>query len=114
MNNVKDKPVKIMLDKEREMLFTLNVLVDVQDEYGDVIEVFSKAMTDQDFKVIRMVMHAALKEDDPELTVEQVGRMITMTNLPHVIEALTEAIGLSTPEEVEGKTPVEPKAKQKA
>lgn len=102
-NNMLDKGVEVNLDKTRYMRFDLNALCDLQEEYGDVIEVFSNGLQNQDFKVIRKLLHVSLLDDDPELDERAVGRMISMNNLQEVIELLTKALSDSVPQEEDEK-----------
>ena len=102
-NNMLDNGVAIELDKTRNMRFDLNTLCDLQEEYGDVIEVFQNGLQKQDFKIIRKLLHASLVGDDPELTERAVGQMITMNNMQDVLESLTKALSDSVPQEEEGK-----------
>lgn len=109
MNNVKDQGVLIEgLDKPRYMKFTLNSLCDLQDEYGDVMEVFDKGLQKNDFKLIRKLLFVSLNDDDESLTEEHTGKLISMQNLKEVIEKLHEALSESVPEEdeSEGKSKV--------
>lgn len=98
MNNVRDNGVKITLDQERTMKFSLNALCDLQDEYDDVMDVFGKAMNDRDFKVIRKLVYVSLRDEDESLTERQVGSMITMQNLTDVINVLGDVLAASVPE----------------
>jgi len=103
--NMLDKGVKIELDRVRYMRFDLNALVELQEEFGDVIEVFQSGLQKQDFKVIRKLLHVSLLDDDGEggLTEHEVGRLITMNNLTLVIDALSQSLSASVPQDDEGK-----------
>lgn len=107
MNNVKDQGVLITgLDKDRYMRFTLNSLCDLQDEYGNVMEVFQSGLEKSDFKLIRRLLFVSLNDHDESLTEKEVGSFITMQNIEFVISKLNEALSASIPEEeaTEGKS----------
>lgn len=112
MNNVRDLGVAIELDKTRHMKFSLNALCDLQEEYGDVIEVFTEATENQDFKKIRKLLFVSLRDEDESLEEREVGKMITMQNLNEVMEALTSALTASVPE-TEGKSEPKPRTAAK-
>ena len=112
MNNVRDLGVAIELDKVRHMKFSLNALCDLQDEYGDVIDVFTKATEQQDFKMIRKLLFVSLRDEDEALEERTVGKLIDMQNLNYVMEALTDALTASVPES-EGKSELEPRKVKK-
>lgn len=112
MNNVRDLGVAVELDKTRHMKFSLNALCDLQDEYGDVIDVFTKATENQDFKMIRQLLYVSLRDEDEALDVREVGKMIDMQNLNTVMEALTDALTASVPES-EGKSVAKPREAKK-
>lgn len=101
--NMLDKGVVVELDKTRHMKFDLNALVDLQEEHGNVIDVFTAGLEKQDFKLIRNLLFVSLRGDDPELTEQEVGAMITMNNLTDVIGKLHEALSASVPQSEEGK-----------
>lgn len=107
MNNVKDQGVLITgLDKDRYMKFTLNSLCDLQDEYGDIMEVFQSGLKKSDFKLIRKLLFVSLNDHDESLTEQKVGKLITMQNLEDIVSKLHEALEGSVPEEevTEGKS----------
>lgn len=112
MNNVRDLGVAIELDKTRHMKFSLNALCDLQDEYGDVIEVFTKATNEQDFKMIRKLLSVSLRDEDETLDEQQVGKMIDLQNLNYVMEKLSETLTASVPE-AEGKLAPKPRTAAK-
>lgn len=112
MNNVRDLGVAIELDKTRHMKFSLNALCDLQDEYGDVIDVFTQATEQQDFKKIRKLLWASLRDEDETLEERHVGKMIDMRNLNPIIEKLVEAITESVPDS-EGKSETKPREAKK-
>lgn len=90
MANEKRGLVKVMLDKERTLKFDLNALVDVEDNLGFSLAELEDKMS---IKTLRVLLHAGLQHEDPELTLQDVGRMIDFENLSEVQEALSKALG---------------------
>lgn len=91
MSNIQRGEVKIMLDKERTLKFDLNALIDVEDELGfPLAELGERGVT---IKALRSLLFAGLSHEDSELTVRQVGSLITMDNIGEVQDALTKAMG---------------------
>jgi hypothetical protein len=85
------KIVTINLDKERHLRFNLNSLILVEDLTGKKMAEFSdeKAMS---LKVLRALLFAGLKWEDKDLTEEQVGEFVEMSNMKEVNKKLEEAM----------------------
>jgi hypothetical protein len=97
MNNVREKGVKITLDKERTLLFDLNALCELEEAFGTIDEAFKK-LEKISMKGIRKLLHAALIHEDESLTEKEVGRLIDLNNIKYVAEKIQEAFNASTPE----------------
>ncbi|GAA0703253.1 hypothetical protein GCM10008904_10160 [Paraclostridium ghonii] len=84
------KGTLIKLDRERYLKFTLNSVRMLEKEYN-----ISLDKIDEDFSMekIQMLLHVGLLKDDPELTFEEVGELVDMSNIKIVVEALTQALG---------------------
>lgn len=89
MANVKRGEVKVMLDKERTLKYTLNALAEVEDKGIDLTQLDGKVS----IKTLRTLLHAGLIHEDPELTEIELGNMITFDNIQPVQEALAAAMG---------------------
>jgi hypothetical protein len=108
MQNI--KPVPILLDKERHLLYDVNALIDLGDELGLNLltpegwqELTGKTVRDDrtgeetfipvepTFRRVRAIVWAGLRHEDETLTVRQVGAMLDPTNLGPVIEAYQSA-----------------------
>jgi hypothetical protein len=85
------KVVKIMLDKERNLKFTLNSLV-YAEELGVDVQAMGKNESVK-LKDLRVLLFAGLMHEDKELTEVAVGEMITMDNMKNITTALTQAFG---------------------
>ncbi len=90
--------VKIKLGgKERELVFTLNAL----DEYEELTG--RNALMENIFKNIsaketKALLFSALKQDDPEITIQDVGKMVSVSNFEEVLTALAKAYNGDTPD----------------
>jgi hypothetical protein len=92
MANNERGEVKIQLDKERTLKFTLNSLVYAEEQGLDL-----QGMNGKDAKLklkdLRVLLVAGLMHEDKELTEESVGEMIDIQNLKPISEALNKAFG---------------------
>ena len=96
---MKDKGVKILLDKERTLKFDLNALCILQDEFENLDEAF-KGLGKKDFKVIRKLIYAVLAhEEDDSFNEKKAGSLVTIQNITEVAEALAEALSDSMPDD---------------
>jgi hypothetical protein len=82
--------VKIMLDKERSLKFTLNTLIEVEDKLGHSLAELGDNIS---IRTVRTLLTAGLRHEDKELTEEYVGEYISMENMAEVQEALGDAMG---------------------
>lgn len=82
------KMVKIDLDKERNLYFTLNSLEIVEDLTGKTIDKISEGMN---IKMLKVLVYAGLIHEDKELTVDAVGEMIGIEDMERVSKAIGEA-----------------------
>ncbi|WP_044895964.1 hypothetical protein [Bacillus alveayuensis] len=96
MNNVRDKGVKITLDKERTMKFDLNALCELEEAFGTLEEAF-KSLEKMSMKAIRKLLHASLVHEDESLTEKQVGQLIDINNIQYVAQKIQEAFQESSP-----------------
>jgi hypothetical protein len=90
MANKQRGEVKISLDRERTLKFTLNTLVDVEERLGHSLSELGDKIS---IKTMRTLLHAGLKHEDKELTEEAVGELISLDNIGEVQKALTAALG---------------------
>ncbi|MEW5921605.1 MAG: hypothetical protein AB1796_11805 [Bacillota bacterium] len=89
--------VKIMLDKERTLKFTLNSLILLQNRYGDSSAAIKK-LQEGDLTAFRDVLWAALVHEDPSLKPEDVGRMVNFEDICQIAEIIKTIAGsINTP-----------------
>lgn len=96
MQKLKDKGIKIELDKERYLKFNFNTLVDLEERFGSLIEM-EKALANPSMKDIRFILYTTLKDDDDTLTERKVGDIINLDKLGYITEKLTEGLSDSLP-----------------
>ena len=96
-NTIKQKGVKIELDKERTLLFDLNTLADMEEEFGDIEAAMDSIATGK-MKVIRKLLWYALRHEDESLTEKQTGALVTLDIIQDLPDKLYEAMGVSMPE----------------
>lgn len=92
LREVKPKAIKIKLSDgvEREILFTLNAMAELEDRYGSVETAF-KQLENNSMKAIRCVLWAGLMHLEEGLTEQQVGNLINVTNMGDIIKAMNDA-----------------------
>jgi len=85
--------VSIELDKKRNLRYTMNALAEIEDALGvPLAELQNVAMT---IKNVRVILWAGLIHEDADLTVEDVGNMVDLTNFQEVQEKVAEAFSMS-------------------
>ena len=98
MSAIKDGRFPITLDKERHLLFSLNVIDEMQDKFGG-FDKLDKALSGKDsVKNIRWLLTLLLNEGaedgDEELTEKQVGKLIHTGNFNEVKSSIFKAFSL--------------------
>lgn len=98
MSAIKDGRLPIVLDKERHLLFSLNVIDEMQDKFGGFDKLDEVLKGKDSIKNLRWLLTILLNEgaDDgePELTEKDVGRMIHTGNFNEVKTAIFKAFSL--------------------
>lgn len=109
MSDLKPKGVPLILgEEERHLLFTLNVVDEIQDHYGCALEEVMDRLTDkkESSKTLRYLVMALLNDEEERsgkegrkaYTEKEVGWLITQDNVIDVTVAILKAYGLSLPE----------------
>ena len=97
VNEVKIKNIPVILDKERTLRFDLNAFAELEDNYGTIDEALG-AMEKGSIKALRAILWAGLMHEDDSLTLKDVGRLITLGDLPKLTEGIQQAISNSVPQ----------------
>lgn len=99
LHEVKPRVTKITLKDgvERELVFTLNAMAELEDRYGTVQAAF-EALDSGSIKAIRLALWAGLMDSDDTLTEQQVGRLIDVNNIQDMIKTMSSALADNMPE----------------
>jgi hypothetical protein len=88
--------VKINLDKERNLRFDLNAMVEFEGVSGRNIFDGTFTGAKMSAREIRAMLWACLIHEDKKLTLDQVGGLITVGNMAEVATKLGEAFSVAT------------------
>lgn len=110
VQHVKIRPIPIVLDKPRTIVFDLNSFAELEEKYGDIQEVMDN-MASGSIKALRLLLWAGLIHEQETLTPKDVGRLITFGDVPALTEMIEMALASSRPDkEEEGNlSPLAPK-----
>ncbi|NFO71319.1 hypothetical protein FDC51_14385 [Clostridium botulinum] len=101
MNDIKQAGIKVILDKERYVIFDLNALCELEEKY-DSIEKALETLTPKTgmpkMKDVRYIFYLGLKTDDEQLTEKKVGSLITLNNIEIITDVIGNAMSGSLPE----------------
>ena len=84
--------------KDRKLYFDLGIMSDYEDLTGDNAlqdDIFNE-MTSK--KLIRM-LYVVLKVNEPDITIDEIGKMITGHNIKEILPKLIEAFNAGLPED---------------
>lgn len=122
MNDLKIRPVKIVLDRERNLVMDLNAYEELEniyeseppifrtDEEGNSTEVDSLlgkafeylAADKKKIKHLKNFLFAGLVHEDRSLTPAKVGTMIGATNIADLTDYIWKAVAMAQPDPKEG------------
>lgn len=104
MGNPTIPAVKIMLDKERTLLFDLNALVEYEEVTGKSL-ISGVNLSNLKMKDIRALLYAGLVHEDEKITLKQVGKLLHFGNLEGISALLEIAFAEAMPEKKEDNDP---------
>lgn len=102
MSAIKDSRQAIMLDKERYLLFSLNVLDELQDKAGDINNLGKILYNGGNVNIknlrwmLTLLLNEGAAEEDELLTEKQVGRIIPAGRLKEIIGCVFKAFSLGS------------------
>lgn len=108
LSDVRPKAVKIMLDKERSLLYDLNAFALIEEAY-DGVQNAMDALAQGSVKAMRCILWAGLVHEDEALTQKQVGAMVNLASMTELVNQINEAISQALPQP--GKNAVGPPGK---
>ena len=95
---LKNKGIKFKLgDKEYELKLDMNVFCNLEEVYDDLDKAFED-LQNKKIKAIRALIYSAVKVEDEDVTLKQVGSMLTLDDMERLGEAITKALDISMPE----------------
>lgn len=86
--SMKEKNLKITLDKERTLKYTLNSLIKFEKLTGRSVTEIGENMN---METILALLYVGLIHEDKKLTIEKLGDMITLDKFFEINEVVTSA-----------------------
>lgn len=106
MANYLKGEVAIVVDgKSLTFRLGVNEMISIQNGLGfaDDDAKFLAALTNlRSFRAVRTIIHAGLQRDQPDLTEEQAGDIVTELGMARVAEVISEALRWAVPEKKPG------------
>ncbi|MDO4391497.1 MAG: hypothetical protein Q4C11_00115 [Clostridium sp.] len=96
LRNKKDNKIKLE-GMEYDLVLDLNAFAELEEIYGNVTEALD-GLEKGSFKAIRAILFAILKNQNEELTLVKVGKMINMSNIVEITDKLNKTAQNSLPE----------------
>lgn len=97
-SELKNKGVKFNLEgKEYELKFDMNTFCELEDVYGDINKAFEDLQS-RKIKAIRALIYSAVKSENENVTLKEVGQMLTLQDMEKLGTAINEALQVSMPE----------------
>ena len=87
--------IPVVLDRPRTLLFDFNALALFEEATG--LSVLAGGMTVGSVRELRAFLWAGLRHEDPDLTLEDVGRMVHSGNMAALMAQITAALSLAMP-----------------
>ena len=100
-SELKNKGVKFQLKgKEYELKFDMNTFCELEEVYGDINQAFED-LQNRKIKAIRALIYSAIKVENENVTLKEVGQMLTLSDMEKLGTAINEALQVSMPEVTE-------------
>ena len=98
---LKSKGFKFQLKgAEYELKFDMNTFCELEDVYGDINQAFED-LQNRKVKAIRSLIYSAVKTENENVTLKEVGQMLTLQDMEKLGTAINEALKVSMPEVTE-------------
>jgi hypothetical protein len=95
---IKNRGVKFSLNgSEYELKFDMNTFCELEDVYGDINKAFED-LQNRKIKAIRALIYSAVKAENENVTLKEVGQMLTLQDMERLGTAINEALQVSMPE----------------
>lgn len=97
-SELKNKGIKINIgNKEYELKFDMNTFCELEEVYGDINQAFED-LQNRKIKAIRALIYSAVKVENENVTIKEVGQMLTLQDMEKLGTAINEALQVSMPE----------------
>jgi len=97
MENKAKPQVTIVLDKERHLPMNFTTLIDYEAITGKNM-LKHEAVADMSATDLCVLLWAALKQEDEELTLKDVGKLLDFRDMAYIAERIAEAMEEARPE----------------
>jgi len=96
--DLKNKGVKFKLgNKEYELKLDMNAFCILEEVYEDLDKAFDD-LQNKKIKAIRALIYSAVKVENEDVTLKEVGSMLTLDDMERLGEAINKALDISMPE----------------
>lgn len=97
-SELKNKGIKITIgNKDYELKFDMNTFCELEEIYGDISQAFED-LQNRKLKAIRALIYSAIKAEDESVTLREVGKMLTLSDMEKLGTAINEALNIAMPE----------------
>lgn len=95
---LKNKGIKFTLgEKDYELKLNMNTFCELEEIYGNLDAAFED-LQKMKLKSVRALIYAAVKIEDEEITLKQVGELLGLNDLERLGTAINEALSTAMPE----------------
>ena len=95
---LKNQGIKFILgDKEYELKLNMNTFCELEEIYGNLDAAFED-LQKMKLKAVRALIYAAVKIEDDQMTLKQVGELLGLSDLERLGTAINAALSASMPE----------------
>ena len=96
--DLKNKGIKFKLgDKEYELKLDMNVFCNLEEVYDELDKAFED-LQNKKIKAIRALIYSVVKVENEDITLKEVGSMLTLDDMERLGETISEALDISMPE----------------
>jgi hypothetical protein len=95
---LKNKGIPFHLgDREYELKFDMNTFCELEEVYGDIHKAFED-LQNMKIKAIRALIYAAVKVENENVTLRDVGSMLSIKDMEALGETINQALSKAMPE----------------
>jgi hypothetical protein len=97
-SELKNKGIKFTLGgKEYELKLNMNTFCELEEVYGDINKAFDD-LQNMKIKAIRALIYAAIKVQEEDITLKEVGEMLGLRDLERLGMTINKALDSAMPE----------------